>query len=70
MMRELITSLLLAGTSAGLLGLFVCIWIYGTHYIQEPNLLTLVMETLGIAGILFLAIYNLVHLLRNKQRQD
>lgn len=59
-MRKYIVSLLLIGTSLALLYFFGCIWLFGSHYIQEPNKLVLIAETAGMMVILTFALHNLV----------
>ena len=51
---------LLTATSLALLWLFGCIWIEGSHYIQEPNIIILIIETASIAAILGFAVHNLI----------
>ena len=60
-LRELITNLFLIGMSLALLWFFGCIWVQGSHYIQEPSIPILVIETVGMVAVLGLAIYNLIH---------
>lgn len=60
MFRQYMTNVLLASTTAGLLGLFACIWIYGSHYIQEPNLAMLVTETVALCIIFGFAVSNII----------
>ena len=59
-MRNYIANVLLAATSLALFWLFGCILIEGSHYIQEPSILILIIETTGIVAIFSFAIYNLV----------
>jgi len=59
-LREYIANGLLATTSLALLGFFGCIWVEGSHYIQEPNIIILIAETASIAAIFGFALYNLI----------
>lgn len=63
-MREYMANGLLAATSLALSGFFGCIWVEGSHYIQEPNIIILIVETAGIAAIFGFALYNLILLKR------
>ena len=62
--REYIGHTLLTSTSCALLWFLGCIWLEGSHYIQEPNTIILGIETAGIAAISSFAISNLIRLLR------
>ncbi len=44
--------------------LFGFIWVEGSHYIQEPNIIVLITETAGIAAMFGFALYNLVRCIR------
>jgi len=48
MNKPLITAVLLMAVSLSLLYHFIFIWIYGEHWIQEPNNIVLSYETAGI----------------------
>ena len=65
-MREIITNVLLGSVSVALLWSFGCIWVKGSHCIQEPNLLILVGETLMLLLILGFAIWNLVKIIERR----
>lgn len=57
---------LLTATSCALLWFFGCIWVEGSHYIQEPNTIILSLETLIILACLGLALHNIVRLIGKK----
>ncbi len=57
---------LLTVTSCALLWFFGCIWVEGSHYIQEPNTIVLSLETLIILACLGLALHNIVRLIGKK----
>jgi hypothetical protein len=57
---------LLTATSCALLWFFGCIWVEGSHYIQEPNTIILTMETLIIVACLGLALHNIARLIGKK----
>ncbi len=59
-MREIIANMLLVSLATAFLWFFGCIWVYGSHYIQEPNQLILTCETIGVLLVLGLAIWNLI----------
>lgn len=63
-MREYIANGLLAAASLSLFVLFGFIWIEGSHYIQEPNIIILIMETAGIAAMFGFALYNLIRVIK------
>jgi hypothetical protein len=63
-LREYSVNGLLAATSSALLWFLGCIWVEGSHYIQEPNIIILAMETAGIATILGFAVYNLIRVIK------
>lgn len=67
-MREYIANVLLAATSLALFSLFGLILVNGSHYIQEPNIIILIMEMAGVATILGFALYNLVHFVRRARK--
>ena len=61
-LKEYIANALLIATSLALLWFFSCIWIIGSHYIQEPNIIILIMETAAVAAIYGFAIYNFIRM--------
>lgn len=63
-MREYALSGLLAAISLALLWFFSRIWVEGSHYIQEPNIMILIMETAGIATIFGFSVYNLIRVIK------
>ena len=60
--------LLLAATSGALLWFFSCIWVKGSHYIHEPNIMVLGLETAVMAAILGFALHKLVRIIRGKAK--
>ena len=67
-MREYIGNILLAATSLVLLWFLGCIWVEGRHYIQEPNIIILVVETVIIAATFGFAIYSLISFVRKPNK--
>ena len=65
---EYFVNLLLAATSGALLWFFGCIWIKGSHYIYEPDIMVLGVETTVMAAILGFALHNLVRVIRGKTK--
>ena len=63
-MREYLANGLLAAASLAFFVLFGYIWIEGSHYIQEPNIIILSMETAGIATIFGFSVYNLIRVIK------
>ena len=63
-MREYTTNGLLLATSLALIWFFGCIWVEGSHYIQEPNSIILIAETASIAAIFGFAIYNFIRFIK------
>lgn len=63
-MREYLANGLLAAASLALFMLLGFIWVEGSHYIQEPNIIVLITETAGIAAMFGFALYNLVRCIR------
>jgi len=59
---------LLTATSGALLWFFGCIWIEGSHYIQEPNIMILGVETAAVAAILGFAIHSLIRVMKRKTK--
>jgi len=55
-------NMLLTATSLALLWFISCIWIEGSHYIQEPNSIILIAETAALAAIFGFAIFRLISL--------
>ncbi len=68
MSGEYIGNALLAATSCALLWFFGAIWVEGSHYIREPNIIILSIETAGMAVISGFAIYNLLRLIRRLKK--
>lgn len=66
-MREVMANIILVSLSAAFLWFFGCIWIYGSHYIQEPNPLILLCEVMGILLILGFATRNLIKLAQERR---
>jgi len=63
-LREYIANGLLVTTSLALLGFLGCIWVEGSHYIQEPNIIILIAETATIAAMFGFALYNLIRFIK------
>ena len=63
-MREYTVNALLAATSLALLCFLGYIWVNGSHYIQEPSITVLIIETAAIASVSGFAIYNLTCLVK------
>ena len=59
---------LLTATSCALLWFLGCIWIDGAHYIQEPNIVILGVETAALVAILGFAIQNLARIISKKAK--
>ena len=66
---SIIIRILLIAVSASLLWHFSNIWRFGSHYIQEPSLGILLLETLGVGTILILATLNLVKEIGKEREQ-
>jgi len=62
--RIYILALLAFAMAAFLLFHFGLIWVHGSFYIYEPNLLVLSFETVMLAGILGFSFYCLIKQLR------
>ncbi len=56
MMRHVIGNGIIVGLSIALLWHFSNIWRYGSHLINEPNVLVLSLETVGVFLILIFGI--------------
>lgn len=65
---EYFVNTLLTATSCALLWFFGCIWIEGSHYIQEPNTMILSVETAVIAAILGFALHNIIRMVRRRSK--
>ncbi len=59
-MKELIKPALIVGMSAALLWVFWGIWLRGSHFLQEPNRLILIGETLMVVTILLFGLYEFI----------
>lgn len=65
--REAAANILLVSLSIAFLWFFSCIWVYGSHYIQEPNPLILICEVAGILLVLCFATRNLIKLAQERR---
>ena len=66
-MRNAIADGAIIGLSIGLLWHFSNIWRYGQHLIQEPNIVILSLETVGLLVILIFGISKYISDLKRKQ---
>ena len=65
--KELIAGAVIIGMSTALLWHFSNIWRYGQHLIQEPNVVILSLETVGLLLILAYGIMKLINDLGKKE---
>jgi len=69
-MREAIANILLVSLGTALLWFFGCIWVKGSHYIQEPNPLILLCEIVGILLVLCFGAFNLIRLVQERRKSE
>lgn len=69
MMRHAIGNGIIVALSIALLWHFSNIWRYGSHLINEPNVLVLSLETVGVFLILTFGISNYISALKRETRK-
>jgi len=69
MMRHAIGNGIIVGLSIALLWHFSNIWRYGPHLINEPNMLILSLETVGLFIILIFGISNYISAVKRETRK-
>ena len=65
-MREWLANAIVIGLSIALLFHFGLIAIHGSFVVQEPNIIILSLEIIGLVGVLSFALVNMVRIWRRR----